>query len=90
MWLCRLVFFFLVLVEFILLILRGLSHVRMWDVIRMDTRLCLYRCCGKILFMKEWYIRHSVLVTGKILVGKFGDDEGICSRWRQDLSWYFA
>ena len=55
-----------VLVEMVLLILRGLSHVRVWDVIRMDTRLCLYVCYGKSLVMKEWYIRHSVLVTGNI------------------------
>ena len=32
----------------------------------MDTRLCVYVRCGKSLFMKEWYIRHSVLVTGNI------------------------
>ena len=62
-WVCL---FLLVLVELILLIFGGFSHVRLWDVIRMDTRLCLYVCCGKSLFMKEWYIRHSVLVTGNI------------------------
>ena len=48
------------------MILGGLTRVRLWDVIRMDTRLCLYVCCGKSLFMKEWYMRHSVLVTGNI------------------------
>ena len=32
----------------------------------MDSRLCLYVCCGKSLFMKELYMRHSVLVTGNI------------------------
>ena len=40
--------------------------MHVWDVIGMDTRLCLYVWCGKSLFMKEWYIRHSVLVTGNI------------------------
>ena len=40
--------------------------MRLWDVIRMDTRLCLYVFCGKSRFMKEWYMRHSVLVTGNI------------------------
>ena len=68
MW-CRFVCFYLcdeVLVELVVLILGGLSHVRVWDVIGMDSRLCLYVCCGKSLFMKEWYIQHSVLVTGNI------------------------
>ena len=49
-WVCL---FLLVLVELILLILGGLSHVRVWDGIRMDTRLCLYVCYRKSLFMKD-------------------------------------
>ena len=62
-WVCL---FLLVLVELILLIFGGFTHVRLWDVIRMDTRWCLYVCCGKSLFIEEWYMRHSVLVTGNI------------------------